>query len=859
VILHRSAILFFAFSFIINSGFTQNKIVRADSVTVAVAPEYDSVTNVHRFLFGESYRKLWAAPVRVKVFNLKKERGGLTILERGGGLQTKSLRLKDAAGKEWVLRSIQKYPERGLPEKLKATIAKDILQDQVVTGHPYAALTVPPFAQALGIPHSNPQIVYVPDDTALGEYRKDFGNSVLLFEEREPLDAIDTDNTEKTQRKLEEDNDVRVDQKLVLRARLLDMFLGDWDRHEDQWRWEKQKINKETSYTPVPRDRDKVYYSTSGFLPWVISHQYLKSNVQPFKSEIRDIEGYNYNARYFDRYFLNQLSEEDWKREIDYVQSKLTDDLIQKAIKLLPANIYKLSGDHIITTLKARRGNLKKYALKYYDFLSKAVDIPATDKHELFKIEHKPGGAVSVTIQKTKKDHTLDKVIYQRTFQPGTTKEIRLYGLAGNDIFSVTGSNKSSIKIRMIGGDGPDSFYVDDKLNDKRKLLIYDRSDENNILPPSSLARNLTSTDSLVNKFDRRNFEYNKSGPVVGILFNSDLGLLLGVGFQSETHSFRKEPYASKQRFATNYSFSRRSFLISYRGDFKKVIGNNDLSIDIVSRGPHNVTNFFGIGNETVFLKDNDKSIEYYRNRFDIGLADVRMARNVSKNLRLNAGLGLQYYTSYQNHNQNKFLSLYNSTHLSDKVFSEQIFGGVVAGAQVNTRNSETVPTKGVLWNTEIAGMHELSGEHNNFARLSSELTFYVHLIKDSIGILANRIGAGTTFGDPAFYQQMQLGGPLNLRGYRTNRFTGNTMFYHNIEFRLKLFDFTSYLFPGTIGAIAFNDIGRVWVPHESSKVWHDGYGGGIYIVPAELILIQAVVAHSVEGTQPYISIGFRF
>src|SRR5215211_588340 len=233
-----------------------------DSITIAIAPEYDQVSGFHRFLFGESYRKLWAAPVRMKVFYLAKEKGGLTITEKGGGLQTKSLRLKDISGKEWVLRSVQKYPERALPTNLKGTIAKDILQDQVVTSHPYAALTVPLFAQTLGIIHTNPQIVYVPDDPVLGEYRKDFGNTVLLFEEREPEGINDTDNTEKAQQKAEEDNAVLFDQKSLLRARLLDLFLGDWDRHEDQWRWEENKNGTQTVYIPFPRDRDKVYYTT---------------------------------------------------------------------------------------------------------------------------------------------------------------------------------------------------------------------------------------------------------------------------------------------------------------------------------------------------------------------------------------------------------------------------------------------------------------------------------------------------------------------------------------------------------------------------------------------------------------------
>src|SRR4029077_14124009 len=125
------------------------------------------------FIFGEGYRKLWAAPVKLKIFSLKNEKGGLTIVKRGGGLQTKSLRLKDAAGNEWVLRTIQKYPEKGLPPNLRAGLAKDILQDQVITGHPYSSLTVPPLADALGIAHAHPEIVYVPDDPLLGEYRKE--------------------------------------------------------------------------------------------------------------------------------------------------------------------------------------------------------------------------------------------------------------------------------------------------------------------------------------------------------------------------------------------------------------------------------------------------------------------------------------------------------------------------------------------------------------------------------------------------------------------------------------------------------------------------------------------------------------
>jgi hypothetical protein len=324
------------------AGYAQQ--VKNDSIRIAVEPEYNQVGKAHRFWFGNNYRALWAAPVKLRVLRLEDEKGGLKILQKGGGLQTMSLRLRDSTGQQWVLRTIQKYPERGLSPKLRPTVAKDILQDQVSAAHPFAALTVPPLAQALGIPHSNPQIVYVKDDPALGKYAKDFANKVFLFEEREPLDAEKTDNTEKVQRKLKADNDNRVDEKTVLKARLLDMLLGDWDRHEDQWRWEKIDEKKGSVYEPVPRDRDQVYYKTSGVFPWVVSHQWLKSKFQGYSDEIRDVEGWNFNARYFDRYFLNQLSEDDWREQITYVQKTLTDSVITAAVKLMPDTIFKLSG-----------------------------------------------------------------------------------------------------------------------------------------------------------------------------------------------------------------------------------------------------------------------------------------------------------------------------------------------------------------------------------------------------------------------------------------------------------------------------------------------------------------------------------
>jgi hypothetical protein len=77
-----------------------------DSIEVAALPAYDKVSQFHRSLFGENFRKEWAATTKVPVLKISEIKGGLTPLKRGGGNQTLSLRLKDKDGREWVLRSI---------------------------------------------------------------------------------------------------------------------------------------------------------------------------------------------------------------------------------------------------------------------------------------------------------------------------------------------------------------------------------------------------------------------------------------------------------------------------------------------------------------------------------------------------------------------------------------------------------------------------------------------------------------------------------------------------------------------------------------------------------------------------------
>ncbi len=81
--------------------FSQSTIAE-EYITAKASTQYANPSFFHRILIGTNYREEWETPVRVPVFHLKKM--GFKILELGGGMQTKSLKLQDKNGREWALR-----------------------------------------------------------------------------------------------------------------------------------------------------------------------------------------------------------------------------------------------------------------------------------------------------------------------------------------------------------------------------------------------------------------------------------------------------------------------------------------------------------------------------------------------------------------------------------------------------------------------------------------------------------------------------------------------------------------------------------------------------------------------------------
>ncbi|MCF6352363.1 MAG: metallophosphoesterase [Cyclobacteriaceae bacterium] len=839
-----------------------------DSVQVAIprGEKIINVTNVFEgsnmryFVFGKGYRPEWYQKVKAPVFDIGNEKGGLEILKRGGGNQTKSLRLEAANGKQYVIRLLEKDASKLIPDQFKSNFVKKVVQEGITGSHPYAAFVVPPLASAVGVYHTNPKLVFLPDDPKFGIYREDFKNKLALFEERPAKNQSDAPyfgnakkiiSTPDMLAKLYKDNDNKVDQQMVLKARLFDTFLGDWDRHDDQWRW-AQFANKGKGkyFEPIPRDRDQVFYVNEGLIPSIIGTNWAVPALQGFGPEIKNVPGlWSFAAKYFDRSFLTELEREDWLETSEKMRSQLTDKIIENAIKQWPGNIYQYHGDKIIANLKLRRDKMGEYALTYYKALAKQVDVVGSNKKEYFEIIRKNNDTTSVKMFKINSKGRYSKLLYHRNFIASETKEIHVYGLDGNDVFKITGNVANGPKIRAIGGAGNDSFTDSSSVKLLQKTwLIYDLKNESNSVNKGKETKNNFSHKPQVNVYNRKAFNYNYLGPLIGIKFNRDDGLFLGAGINFKIQGFRKNPYKSSHKIGLTHAIATSSYNFMYEGEYIDVIKKVDLILKSEIRSPNFVSNYFGLGNQTIY--NQTINIDYYRVRFEEILLDAHIKFNLGEQVTFLLGSSSQVIKVEPT--AERFVTNFSENGLdSATVFKRKAWTGFSGTLKIDTRNKEILTEKGIEWVSKFGYNIGISDGAGSFGNVSSNFTFYYSFKMPSRVTLSNRTGFAQVFGNYEFYQANYIGGHNQLRGFRQYRFGGNQIIYNNTDIIVKLLNVRAYILPVQIGVNLFYDTGKTAIEGEKSTVWHHGYGAGIWLAPAKVIYMAINLGRSVEGWFP--------
>lgn len=822
----------------------------------------------YKFFFGEHYRNYYSLPIQATVLDLTMHKGGLSPVRSGGGHQSRSLRLVNPEGKEYVMRAVKKsatrflqavaFKDQYVEKDFENTYTEEFLLDFYTTTHPFYPFVIGELAAPLGLYHSNPQLFYIPKQNVLQEFNEEYGDELYMVEERpmkkfsdeasfgKPDDIIGTDELLAN---IRSDEKYKIDEKMYIRARLFDMLLGDWDRHSDQWRWAEFEENGSVVYRPIARDRDQVFPKYDGFLLNLVMRIPALKHMQPFTENIRNVKWFNMEPYPMDLAFTKNSTKKDWIAEASYIIENLTDEIIDNSFQNLPDEVKDGNLGEIKKTLKIRKPKLIDYAEEYYKVLSRTVLLTGTDKDDKFVITRLPKGETKVQIYRLKKN--VEELFFEKNYFKHETKEIWIYGLNDKDIFEVSGKPQNPITLRLIGGMNADTYSVENG----RKVRIYDFYDKKDDLTQAKKARKYLSNDYELNSYDYRKPHYNKFTGLPSAGYNPDDGVKLGMNFTYTVNGFDRNPFTRKHNLSANYYFATGGYEVTYTGTFAKFIGKWNLELMAGFTSPTFSTNFFGYGNETETYED-ELGMDYNRVRMQVLKISPSIYKVGRNNTRFTLKTGFEdILVSRTEGRITEF-----SPEINPEVFDHQYFGE--AGAKFTFRNYDnlSLPTMGMLLELEGYWKTNLDDTKKSFPYLAGALGFTHKITTNEILTFATLFRGKTIFNDEfEFHQAATVGGDMDLRGYRQGRFSGRHSFSQSSDLRLMIGKTKNTFIPMKFGILLGYDYGRIWIDDENSTKWHTSYGGGIWLNGVGIVTGKVNYFYGDDGGRISAGLNFAF
>jgi len=818
---------------------------------------------LHRFFAGNLNRDLWELPVDVPTLDLGSYAGGLTVIQRGGGLQTKSLRLQGADGQVYNFRSVDKDATVSLDPLIRESIVASVMQDQTAALFPLSARVVSRLLDATDLLHADPELFVLPSDPRLGEFQEEF-SGVLGWVEVRPDEGPDGEpgfagstrvtGTEAFLERLEESPANRVDDEAFLRARLMDLFVGDWDRHPDQWRWAEFEEDGGTRWQPIPRDRDWALARLDGIGPGIARQVWM--NYVGFSEDYESVAGTVWNGRALDRELLSELNRDDWIRVAEDLRGLLSNEVITDAVATLPDSYQAVVGAELTEALLSRRDGLLVAAMDYYAILAGWVDIWATDTDEQVRVDVLEAGRLRVRVFELDDDGAEPaQPFFERVFDPDETEEVRLYLRGGDDHALVSGSPRPEIQVRVVGGGGDDSF---EDRTEGNGVHYYDDRGDNIVESGPSTSVDFSDweepedTESATHGARARDWGSRWRGfTLFGA--NSDIGFFVGRRSSRETYEFRRFPKAT----LLTYDIAVNPIEMGVAGEvgYEFPLGGGEwFGIARMEGSTRRVGHYYGLGNGTT---RQDEEEEFFRADRAILKASLEAEYRIRSNLSV--GVGTFATVSRATDEEGTFIEA-EPTH----GFEDYSSAGALGRLSLDWRDNPGSPRTGGLIELEGRYTPTILDVEDAFGSVAAEASINVPL---GLPTLSLRAGGEKVWGTFPYFDGAALGGATTLRGFTADRFRGDASVLASAAIRAPIAEFPLVL-PAVLGVQAMIDGGRVFLEDDSSlpatgddnDQWHSGAGGGIWISFSEGTRVLAISAmNSDEGTRLYFSFGFGY
>ena len=839
---------------------------RAQRDTTVVAGAHYAKPGTYRAFFGSGYRALWTTPIRVPILDLRTYAGGLTPTTAGGGFQTKSLRFRGRDGYQYGFRSVDKAPGV-LPAEIESTFVKEIVQDEISAGHPGAPAVAGPLMEAAGIPHTEEVLVVLPDDETLGQFRERFAGTVGFLSRRmivEPgrpgfAGALEIINSRDLFPRLRRSPDDQIDQRALLRARLMDVLLGDWDRHRGQWTWARYRTSAPIVWTPIPEDRDQAFVRFNGLLLSIARASGAPFLVK-FDDDFADPAGQTWNGRDMDRWFLGAMDRATWDSVALSLQARLTDSVIDAAVRRLPEAWYAINGEELAATLRARRDGLRDQAARFYRLLAREAEVHGTAADEDITLERQADGRLTVTV--TRRGDAAPW--FTRRYDPQDTRELRLFSRGGADRVTPVGTGPDRITVRLIADSATTVSGADGAADLERHDPAWVPLPEPRPVRISSVPQRPSAVPE--EPVPPREWG-SRSQPTALVGLGPDAGFFIGAGVTKTWYGFRRFPWASQWALRGGWAFGASTGRLALDGTIRRT--ESRLRYEVGAHGSGvEVLRWFGVGNATAAAQPDDY---YLVNQAEVG-GYARVVIPLFRRTWLRLGPVFRYSHTRSQAGRIIADSLpYGSGNFSmaglqaeleleqeccwhrftrigpegDSVRVDSAFGS--SRAIRVTLGSSYYPSLGSV---DSGAFHEVHGE------LSGSLTARHVPLRPT---LAFRAGGKYVGGSYPFMEAAFIGDHRTTRLGRRNRYAGDAAAWSSAELRLALTRFF-VLLPGELGVFGLADAGRVFVDGETSEQWHSAVGGGVWVSllqPANVFSIS--VASSSERTAVYVAAGFAF
>ena len=816
-----------------------------DTIRTAPGPHY-AAGALHRAFFGTEYRALWTTPVTVPALDLAHVAGGLTPTTAGGRFQTKSLRFRGADGYAYGFRSVDKDPAI-LPPELSGTFIEDLVRDQTSAQHPYAPGVTGPLMEAVGIPHTDPQLVVLPDDPGLGEFREEFRGIIGYFERRATIEpgrpgfagALEIIESDELLARTERGPADRVDARAFLNARLFDLVIGDWDRHRGQWTWARRTPEAPYQWIPIPEDRDQAFARFDGFLLGVA--RLATPFIMNYGERYGSVFGATWNGRDLDRRYLTELDRPVWDSVAASLAARLTDSVITAAVQTLPPQAYALDGARLARTLTARRDALGPYARQVYDLLMAEATLHATDAAEQVTIDRHADGRVEVTV--AERGRTASPYLH-RVFDPAATHDLRLFLHGGADQVVIRGRSRA-ITLRVVGGG---HATVVDSSGDGH-VRFYATGDDRAVGPaPTHVDTRADAGPPPPRPYD----DYRDWGsfwmPSWWGSFGPDLGAFVGGGFARTDYGFRKYPYASRLQVRAGWSFGAATG----RADFDAVVHRENsrarTTLYVRASGIE-IVKYHGLGNEIVLSGADD----FYRVRQQQYLFMPGLVYPLGRHGEIGLGASVEFVKTREGDGRIVDVTApYGSGEWGQ-------VGGRLRLAW-DSRDQPGYATRGLYAAVTGGIAPPVWDVDSTYGYVEGAVSTYLTAPSAPFRpTLALRAGGKQVWGPYPFFAAAFIGDAGSVRLGRQNRFGGDAAVYGNAELRLRLTRFF-FILPGDLGIFGLADAGRVFLDGESSDQWHSSFGGGLWVsVLRPGTILSVALTRGAGRTGVYIGSGMAF